>query len=70
MSTAAEYRRGSRTSSQRNFVTKYIFSQDHKMISKQYLITVLLWELLDCYVYVISFTIAWPEQPFEFLKLS
>lgn len=26
------------------FVTKYIFSQDHKMIAKQYLLQGLLWD--------------------------
>ena len=29
-----------------NFVTKYIFSTDHKMIAKQYLITGLVWALI------------------------
>ena len=30
------------------FITKYIFSQDHKMIAKQYLFTgVFLWALLE-----------------------
>ena len=30
------------TNHKETFITKYIFSQDHKMISKQYLITGLL----------------------------
>ena len=29
------------------FITKYIFSQDHKMISKQYLITGLFMAIID-----------------------
>ena len=33
------------------FVTKYIFSQDHKMISKQYLITGLFMGIIDAYIY-------------------
>jgi cytochrome c oxidase subunit I len=31
------------------FVSKYIFSQDHKMIGKQYLITAVFMGLLPCY---------------------
>ncbi|MCK5471147.1 MAG: cbb3-type cytochrome c oxidase subunit I, partial [Cyclobacteriaceae bacterium] len=29
-----------------NFITKYIFSQDHKTIAKQYLITAIFWALI------------------------
>ena len=29
-----------------NFITKYIFSQDHKTIAKQYLITGIFWAIL------------------------
>ncbi len=29
-----------------NWITKYIFSQDHKMIAKQYLITAIFWALI------------------------
>jgi len=28
------------------FITKYIFSQDHKMIAKQFLITGLIWAII------------------------
>ena len=45
------------------FMTKYIFSQDHKMIAKQYLITGLFMELLEsCAFFEIQ--LAWPEQSF------
>ncbi|WP_115462656.1 cytochrome c oxidase subunit I [Winogradskyella aurantiaca] len=47
------------------FVTKYIFSQDHKMIAKQYLITgVLVMGIIGIFMsLMIRMQIAWPEQP-------
>jgi cytochrome c oxidase subunit 1 len=47
------------------FVTKYIFSQDHKMIAKQYLITgVLIMGIIGILMsLMIRMQIAWPEQP-------
>ena len=54
------------------FITKYIFSQDHKMIAKQYLITgVLFMGILGVLMSLLMrLQIAWPEEPnviFEFL---
>ena len=49
------------------FVTKYIFSQDHKMISKQYLITGLLMGIVGIGMsLVFRMQLAWPEKPFGF----
>ncbi len=47
------------------FVTKYIFSQDHKMIAKQYLITgVIIMGIIGIMMsLMIRMQIAWPEQP-------
>jgi len=47
------------------FVTKYIFSQDHKMIAKQYLITgVFVMGIIGIFMsLMIRMQIAWPEQP-------
>ena len=47
------------------FITKYIFSQDHKMIAKQYLITgVIIMGILGIAMsLMIRMQIAWPEQP-------
>jgi cytochrome c oxidase subunit 1 len=47
------------------FVTKYIFSQDHKMIAKQYLITgVLVMGIIGILMsLMIRMQLAWPEQP-------
>ena len=47
------------------FVTKYIFSTDHKMIAKQYLITgVIVMGIIGIMMsLMIRMQIAWPEQP-------
>ena len=47
------------------FITKYIFSQDHKMISKQYLITGLIMGIVGIAMSLLfRLQLAWPEQPF------
>ncbi|MCB7482380.1 cytochrome c oxidase subunit I [Christiangramia sediminis] len=47
------------------FITKYIFSQDHKMIAKQYLITGLLMGIIGIAMSVLfRIQLAWPEQSF------
>ena len=33
-------------SSSETFITKYVFSQDHKMIAKQFLITGMIWAII------------------------
>ncbi|WP_417865708.1 cytochrome c oxidase subunit I [Xanthomarina gelatinilytica] len=46
------------------FVTKYIFSQDHKMISKQYLITGTIMGVIGVLMSIMfRIQIAWPEEP-------
>ena len=46
------------------FVTKYIFSQDHKMIAKQYLITGTIMGVVGVIMsLMIRMQIAWPEEP-------
>ncbi|WP_027125678.1 cytochrome c oxidase subunit I [Gelidibacter mesophilus] len=46
------------------FVTKYIFSQDHKMIAKQYLITGTLMGIVGVMMSLMfRIQIAWPEEP-------
>ncbi|MDG1064513.1 MAG: cbb3-type cytochrome c oxidase subunit I [Flavobacteriaceae bacterium] len=47
------------------FVTKYIFSQDHKMISKQYLITGLFMGIIGIGMSLIfRMQLAWPDKQF------
>ena len=46
------------------FVTKYIFSQDHKMIAKQYLITGTIMGVIGVLMSLLfRIQIAWPEKP-------
>ena len=46
------------------FVTKYIFSQDHKMIAKQYLITGTIMGVIGVLMsMMMRMQIAWPEEP-------
>ena len=46
------------------FVTKYIFSQDHKMIAKQYLVTGTIMGVIGVIMSLMfRMQIAWPEQP-------
>ena len=53
------------------FITKYIFSIDHKMIAKQYLISGLLMGIIGVVLSLFfRMQIAWPEESFEFLKFS
>jgi cytochrome c oxidase subunit 1 len=38
---------------QETFITKYVFSQDHKMISKQFLITGMVWAVIGGFLSVL-----------------
>ena len=45
------------------FITKYVFSQDHKMISKQYLITGLFMGIIGIAMSLLfRLQLAWPER--------
>ncbi len=51
------------------FITKYIFSQDHKMIAKQFLLTGMVWALLGGLMSVLfRIQLAYPDQSFPFLE--
>ena len=48
------------------FITKYIFSQDHKMISKQFLITGIVMGIIGITMSLLfRIQIAWPEESFK-----
>jgi cytochrome c oxidase subunit I len=52
-----------------SFVTKYIFSQDHKTIAKQFLITGIAWAIIGALFSVLfRLQIGFPEQTFPFLE--
>src|SRR5689334_11610788 len=51
------------------FWTKYVFSQDHKMISKQFLITAILMALLAMSMSLIfRLQLGWPDQKFPIIE--
>lgn len=51
------------------FWTKYVFSQDHKMISKQFLVTAILMAVLAMLMsLVFRLQLGWPDHKFPFLE--
>lgn len=52
-----------------SFVSKYIFSQDHKMISKQFLVTGIIWAILGGLMSVLfRIQLGYPDQNFPILE--
>lgn len=52
-----------------SFVSKYIFSMDHKMISRQYLITAMVMAVIAAIMSIIfRLQIAWPGEKFAFIN--
>ncbi len=52
------------------FITKYIFSQDHKMISKQYLITGLIMGIIGIAMSILfRMQLAWPDHEFTIYEV-
>ncbi|WP_413511497.1 cytochrome c oxidase subunit I [Myroides odoratus] len=52
-----------------NFFTKYVFSLDHKMIAKQYLITGIIMGIIGIVMSLLfRMQIAWPEESFQVFK--
>ncbi|GAB5557066.1 MAG: cbb3-type cytochrome c oxidase subunit I [Schleiferiaceae bacterium] len=51
------------------FITKWIFSQDHKMIGKQFLVTGIVMGLIGVVMSILfRLQLAWPEQSFPILE--
>ena len=51
------------------FITKYVFSQDHKMIAKQFLITGMIWAVLGGLMSVLfRLQIGYPDATFPWLE--
>jgi cytochrome c oxidase subunit 1 len=51
------------------FITKYVFSQDHKMIAKQFLITGMVWAVLGGLMSVLfRLQLGYPESTFPWLQ--
>ena len=52
------------------FITKYIFSIDHKMIAKQYLITGIIMGVIGVAISILfRLQLAWPEESFKVFKI-
>jgi cytochrome c oxidase subunit 1 len=53
-----------------SFITKYVFSQDHKMISKQFLITGMTWAIIGgLFSVIFRLQLGYPESTFPGLKI-
>src|SRR6201991_5233730 len=51
------------------FITKYVFSQDHKMIAKQFLITGMVWAILGGLMSVLfRLQLGYPDTHFQILE--
>ncbi|GAB3014729.1 cbb3-type cytochrome c oxidase subunit I [Niabella terrae] len=51
------------------FITKYIFSQDHKMIAKQFLITGIIWAIIGgLFSVLFRLQLGFPDQNFPILE--
>lgn len=52
-----------------SFISKYIFSQDHKMIARQFLITGVIWAIIGVLFSVLfRLQLAWPDESFPILE--
>jgi cytochrome c oxidase subunit 1 len=52
-----------------NFIRKYIFSEDHKMISRQFLITGIIWAIIGGFFSVVfRLQLGFPDKTFPFLE--
>lgn len=52
-----------------SFLTKYVFSQDHKTIAKQFLITGIIWAVIGAFFSVVfRLQLGFPDSTFPFLE--
>jgi len=52
-----------------NFVTKYLFTQDHKMIGKQFLVTGIFWAVIGGFLSILfRLQLGFPDMNLEFLR--
>jgi cytochrome c oxidase subunit I len=67
--THHEHVHGHEEHHEETFLTKYIFSQDHKMISKQFLITGMFWGIVGGLLSILfRLQLGWPNESFPFLE--
>jgi cytochrome c oxidase subunit 1 len=52
-----------------SFISKYVFSQDHKMIAKQFLITGMIWAIIGgLFSVLFRLQLGYPDATFPFLE--
>ena len=52
-----------------SFISKYIFSQDHKMIAKQYLLTAIIMGVIGIGLSAIfRLQLGWPDAQFDIVE--
>lgn len=52
-----------------SFLTKYVFSQDHKMIAKQFLITGIIMAVIGMFLSILfRIQLGWPDQSFPLME--
>ena len=52
-----------------NFFTKYVFSQDHKIIARQFLVTGVIWAVIGVLFSVLfRLQLGWPDETFPILE--
>src|SRR5207253_8232549 len=52
-----------------SFITKYIFSQDHKIIARQFLITGIVWALIGgLFSVLFRLQLGYPDKNFDILE--
>lgn len=57
------------TSVNKNFITKYIFSTDHKIISKQFMFTAIFWAIIGGFLSIVfRLQLGFPNQSFPFME--
>ncbi len=60
---------GAHEHQEETFVSKYIFSQDHKMISRQFIITAIIMAVFATLMgSMFRLQLAWPEHPFKLIN--
>jgi len=70
MAAAAQVSNQEHDHHEESFVSKYIFSMDHKMIGKQFLITAMFMGFVGMMLSVFfRIQLGWPGEPSDFLNL-
>ena len=54
---------------EQSFLTKYVFSQDHKMIAKQFLVTAIVMAVIAMLMSIFfRMQLGWPDEKFSIMQ--